>query len=69
MTAELSIRRLETGFWLIRGRGPCNWAQVRRWPCTRFELEEGTFHEAGDRFRAQVERARVQEGEATEVQP
>ncbi len=50
-----SVKRLESGYWHLRGDGPCNWAQPRDWPCaSETDLEASFFPEAGDRFRALV---------------
>lgn len=51
---ELSITQLSTGYVLIRGRGPCNWAQPSHFPCSDEELERSIFLEAGDTFRAEL---------------
>lgn len=58
MAADLTIRRLSSGWWHVRGRGLCNWAQVPSWPCTDDDLTAGTFEEAGDSFRRTLRRAR-----------
>ena len=37
---NIEIRRLESGYWHIRGEGPCNWAQLR---CSPSELHSETI--------------------------
>jgi hypothetical protein len=53
----LIIRPLDSGYWHIRGEGPCNWAQPPTWPCDPKVLDEHFFVQAGDRFRAAVHAA------------
>jgi hypothetical protein len=40
---EIDVRRLPSGYWHVRGRGPCNWSQPINWPCS----EEMLRHYAG----------------------
>lgn len=47
---EIQVKRLESGWWHIRGRGPCNWAQVPNWPCDEGLLRDGAFPEASEEF-------------------
>ena len=63
--AEISsIRRLESGYWHIRGYGPCNWSQPAEWPCDPEKLDDAFFGEAGAAFRRAVhaENERLLEG-------
>lgn len=53
----MTVRRLSSGYWHIRGIGPCNWAQVPSWPCSDAELEAGFFAEAGESFRRECREA------------
>lgn len=46
----ITARKLGSGYWHIRGYGPCNWAQPRRWPCSEGELRASAFPEASERF-------------------
>jgi hypothetical protein len=32
---KITYKRLPSGYWHIRGRGPCNWAQPPHWPCSK----------------------------------
>ena len=51
----LAVRQLESGYWHIRGQGPCNWAQPPLWPCPDSDvLEESFFGEAAESFRRAV---------------
>jgi hypothetical protein len=53
---KITIRRLSTGWWHIRGHGPCNWAQPPRWPCTAEELRQHAFPEASEEFLMAAQR-------------
>lgn len=46
----ITVKRLPGGYWHIRGRGPCNWAQVEQWPCTEKQFRKGMFPEASENF-------------------
>ena len=52
---NISIKRLESGYWHIRGNGPCNWTQPPFWPCTSIEIRECAFPEASEEFLKLVE--------------
>ncbi len=47
---EITIKRLRSGHWHIRGNGPCNFAQPPTWPCDEATLREHTFPEASEEF-------------------
>lgn len=47
---EIIIKRISSGYFIIKGNGPCEWAQVEKWPCTENELRKGAFHEASEVF-------------------
>lgn len=47
---RITAKRLESGWWHIRGRGPCNWAQPPHWPCSEQVLRQHAFPEASDVF-------------------
>lgn len=51
----LEIRRLESGYYHIRGRGPCNWAQPPHWPCSTEVLRAHAFPEASEQFLLEAE--------------
>ena len=52
MAEPFTIKRLESGYWHLRGIGPCNWAQPLFWPCADLaQLEASFFEEAGEPFR------------------
>jgi hypothetical protein len=53
----ITIKRLDAAY-LIRGSGPCNWAQVGWWPCDDETLREGCFPEASDAFVRELIAAR-----------
>lgn len=46
----ISAKRLASGYWHIRGDGPCNWAQPPTWPCSESVLREHAFPEASEAF-------------------
>ena len=54
----LTAHALPSGCIHIRGRGPCNWAQVPCWPCGDDTLAAGTFEEASMEFRVALHEAR-----------
>ena len=52
MATSIRIKRLTSGWYYLRGAGPCQWAQVQQWPgCTEEELESAYFPEASPDFR------------------
>lgn len=46
----VTVTRLESGYYHVRGDGPCNWAQPPFWPCDEKTLREYAFPEAGEAF-------------------
>lgn len=50
----ITVKRLESGYWIIRGAyecsGVCNWAQPPHWPCSEQVLREHAFPEASEQF-------------------
>ncbi len=46
----LSVRRLSTGYWHLRGDGPLNWSQPSTWPCLEQELRDAACPGACDEF-------------------
>lgn len=46
----MKIKKLPSGFWLLQGTGPCNWAQPPCWPCDEQTLRRHAFSEAGEEF-------------------
>jgi len=46
----VTIRRLSSGYYHVRGSGPCEWAQPPHWPCSEAVLREHAFPEASERF-------------------
>ena len=47
---DITAKRLPSGYWLVRGNGPCEWAQPPTWPCSEQVLREHAFPEASERF-------------------
>ena len=50
----ISVKRLESGWYHVRGRGPCEWAQPPTWPCSEETLREHAFPQASDEFIAEA---------------
>ncbi len=50
VTATVRVRQLPSGWWHIRGRGPCNWSQPPIWPCSESVLREHAFPQASEKF-------------------
>jgi hypothetical protein len=46
----ITIKKLEFGYYHIRGVGPCNWAQPPNWPCSEEILRQHVFSEACEDF-------------------
>jgi hypothetical protein len=46
----LEIKRLSSGYWHIRGAGPCNWAQPPIWPSDEAVLRGHMFGQASEAF-------------------
>lgn len=46
----IRAKRLSSGHWHIRGRGPCNWAQPPYWPCDEQTLRAHAFPQASEAF-------------------
>jgi len=47
---RITVERLSTGYYHVRGQGPCNWAQPPHWPCTEEVLRSSAFAEASESF-------------------
>ena len=45
---QIRVTRLCSGYFLVRGIGPCNWAQPPTWPCTEETLRASAFPEASE---------------------
>ena len=52
MTAanRITARQLPSGYWHVRGRGPCNYSQPPHWPCDEQTLRANAHPEASDEF-------------------
>lgn len=46
----VTVKRLSSGYYHIRGVGPCNWAQVPSLPCDEKTLRAHAFPEASESF-------------------
>ena len=58
MVQHITVARLSSGYFHVRGMGPCNWAQPPTWPCGEETLRESAFPEASEEFiRAAINRA------------
>lgn len=47
---KITIKHLDSGWWHIKGDGPCNWSQPPYWPCSEETLREYMFPQASDEF-------------------
>ena len=47
---EIRTTRLSSGYWHIRGVGPCNYSQPPHWPCDLDTLKAHSHPEAGEAF-------------------
>ena len=57
---QVDIRKLSTGYYHVRGDGPCNWAQLPHWPADEQTIRAYAFPEASEEFiRAAVAAARA----------
>lgn len=50
MTHPITAKRLPSGWWHIRGTGPCNWSQPPRYPCAEDEIRQHAHPEASEEF-------------------
>ena len=56
----MDIHRLSSGYWHIRGQGPCNWIQTPHWPCDEEVIRNHAFPQASEKFiRSVIKKARV----------
>lgn len=46
----ITVTRLPSGYYHVRGDGPCNWAQPPTWPCDEATLREHAFVQASEQF-------------------
>lgn len=46
----IKITKLSTGYYHVRGVGPCNWAQVPHWPADEQTIRAHAFPEASEAF-------------------
>jgi len=51
---HLEIKQLPSGYWHIRGVGPCNWTQPPIWPCSEALIRRFAFPEASEQFLRSV---------------
>lgn len=55
----ITITKLSTGYYHVRGDGPCNWAQLPHWPATEQEIRKHAFPEASETFIREATREAV----------
>ena len=54
----IMVKKLESGYYLVRGFGPCNFAQPPKWPCQDIEILRQAAHpEAGEMFLHEASRS------------
>lgn len=51
---DITIRKIDSGYWHVRGRGPCEWTQPARWPASESEIRESAFPQASEKFLLRV---------------
>ena len=54
---HITFERLSSGYWHIRGGGPCEWAQPPCLPCSEETLRAHAFPQASDYFIRETLRA------------
>ena len=47
---SITVKKLYSGYYHIRGIGPCNWAQPPIWPCDEVMIRQCVFPEASEKF-------------------
>lgn len=47
---NVTVSALASGYFHVRGYGPCNWAQPVCWPCSEDQLRKSAFPEASEGF-------------------
>lgn len=47
---NITTKKLDSGYVLVRGIGVCEWAQPRMYPCSEKELRASAFPEASESF-------------------
>ncbi len=47
---SIIVKRLQSGYYHVRGDGPCNWSQPKTWPCDEEHFRAHAFPEAGEQF-------------------
>ncbi len=65
---KIEAKQLDSGYWHLRGTGPCNWAQPPWWPCDEATLRERVFPEASEEFIRECLRAGATRPEQQEVE-
>ena len=62
---KITVTKLESGYYHIRGQGPCNWAQPVSWPTCEAVLRHAAFPEASEEFiRAALRISKAEEAQA-----
>jgi hypothetical protein len=46
----ITVQKLSSGYYHVRGDGPCEWSQPPHWPCSEDVLRTHAFPEASERF-------------------
>ena len=52
----ITVERLQSGFFNVRSRGPCNFTQVPWWPCDYSIIETYAHPEASKDFLLEVDK-------------
>jgi hypothetical protein len=60
---DITVKRLDSGYYRVSGAGPCEWTQPPEWPCDEAMLRAHAFPEASESFlRRAAELARAEVG-------
>ncbi len=65
---KIDIKKLSSGYYHIRGRGPCNWTQVPHWPCDEQTIREHCFPQVSEEFIAACVKASIKTEKAQNEQ-
>lgn len=58
----ITIKKLDSGFYHIKGDGVCNWAQPPYWPCDEHILRAHAFPQASEGFIQECVLAAINSG-------
>jgi hypothetical protein len=59
---KVTVKKLDSGYYHVRGVGPCNWSQPPTWPCDESTIRQHAHPESSDEFIASAARVRRLDG-------